>query len=189
MDKLCTSSYAYNDYLSDNERKELIKCYRKHNIKQFHYCNAGELDYTTYTWFVSYYTYIIGYSKPAIDGIIYMHISPYVFLKSRYIDSRTTKKQTNRWLKENGFNFSVQSLETVYQVASRGSASYPLRHGDDFVLPRFNNNQLYIGEYGVRNKDVIDRVPFLKYTDDKKAIIRVGETIKTCDTTYTKYFR
>lgn len=177
----------WGNRLTKQGQHDLLQAYKAAGVKRFHCCNAGELDYTTYTWFVSYYTYIIGYSKPAIDGIIYMHISPYVFLQSRYIDSRTTKRQTNRWLKENGFNFSMQSLDAVYQNASHGHALYPLRHGDDYVLPRFNSNQLYVG--GAKNEDVIDRVPFLKYTEDKNAIICVGETIKTCDTTYTKYFR
>ena len=105
-----------------------------------------------------------------------MHISPYVFLKSRYIDSRNTKQQTNRWLSENGFDFSMQSLETVYQNALNGNASYPLMHGADYVVPRFNNNQLYVEEYGARNEYVIDKVPFLKYNEYKSALICVGET-------------
>ena len=178
----------WDDKLTKQGQRDLLHAYKAIGVKRFHYCNAGELDYKTYNWFISYYTYIIGYRKTAIAGTIYMHISPYVFLKSRYIDSRTTKKQTNRWLREHGFDFSMQSLETVYQNASHGYASYPLMHGDDFVLPRFNPNQLYVGEYGVKNEDVIDRVPFLKYTEDKKAIICVGETIDNGNTTYTKYF-
>ena len=179
----------WGDRLSKQQQHDLLKTYRANNIKRFHYCNAGELDYTTYKWFVSYYTYIVGYTPTAIDGTIYMHISPYVFLKSHYIDSRTTKRQTNRWLRENGFDFSIQSLETVYQNASQGYASYPLMHGNDYVVPRFNNNKLYVGDYGVRNEDVIDKVPFLKYSESKNALICVGETIDNGNTTYTKYFK
>ena len=177
------------DRLTKQGQRDLLHAYKAMGVKRFHYCNAGELDYTTYNWFVSYYTYIIGYRKTKIAGTIYIHISPYVFLKSRYIDSRTTKKQTNRWLKEHGFDFSMNSLETVYLNALHGNASYPLMHGDDFVLPRFNNNQLYVGEYGVRNEDAIDKVPFLKYNEDKSALICVGERFDNGNTTYTKYFR
>ena len=179
----------WGDKLTKQGQRDLLHTYKSNSIKRFHYCNAGELDYNTYKWFISYYTYIIGYRKTKIAGNIFMHISPYVFLKSRYIDSRTTKQQTNRWLKENGFDFSMQSLETVYQNASHGYASYPLMHGDDYVVPRFNNNQLYIGEYGARNEDVIEKVPFLKYNEDKSALICVGETIYNGNTIYTKYFR
>ena len=178
----------WGDRLTKQGQRDLLHAYKAIGVKRFHYCNAGELDYIEYKWFVSYYTYIVGYSKTLIDGTIYMHISPYVFLKSRYIDSRTTKRQTNRWLKENGFNFSINSLETVYLNALHGNASYPLMHGDDYVVPRFNTNQLYVGEYGVRNEDVIDKVPFLKYNDNKNAIICVGETIDNGNVTYTKYF-
>ena len=177
------------DRLTKQGQRDLLHAYKAMGVKRFHYCNAGELDYTTYNWFVSYYTYIIGYRKTKIAGTIYMHISPYVFLKSRYIDSRTTKKQTNRWLRENGFDFSMQYLETVYLNALNNVPSLPLMHGDDFVLPRFNNNQLYVGEYGVRNEDVIDKVPFLKYNEDKSTLICVGERFDNGNTTYTKYFR
>lgn len=179
----------WGDALTKQEQRDLLHAYKNNDIKRFHYCNAGEIDYTTYRWFISYYTYIIGYRKTPINGFIHMHISPYVFLKSIYIDSRTTKQQTNRWLRENGFDFSMQSLETVYLNALNNKPSMPLMHGDDFVLPRFNNNQLYIGEYGARNEYVIDKVPFLKYNEDKSALICVGERFDNGNTTYTKYFR
>lgn len=175
--------------LSKQGQRDLLHTYKANGFKRFHYCNAGEIEYTTYKWFISYYTYIIGYKKTKIAGTIYMHISPYVFLKSRYIDSKTTKQQTNRWLKENGFDFSIQYLETVYLNALNNYPSLPLMHGNDYVVPRFNNNQLYIREYGVRNEDVIDKVPFLKYNEDKSAIICVGETFDNGSITYTKYFR
>lgn len=178
----------WGDKLTKQGQHDLLQTYKANDIKRFHYCNAGELDYTTYKWLISYYTYIIGYRKTKIAGNIFMHISPYVFLKSRYIDSRTTKKQTNRWLRENGFNFSMQYLEIVYLNSLNNKPSMPLMRGADYVVPRFNNNQLYIGEYGIRNEDVIDKVPFLKYNEDKSALICVGERIDNGNTTYTKYF-
>lgn len=178
----------WEDRLTKQDKRDLLHAYKSIGIKRFHYCNAGEIDYTQYKWFVSYYTYIVGYTKTAIDGIIYMHISPYVFLKSRYIDSRTTKQQTNRWLKENEFDFSMQYLETVYLNALNNYPSLPLMHGDDYVVPRFNTNQIYVDEHGVRNEDAIDKVPFLKYSYSKNAIICVGETFDNGSITYTKYF-
>ena len=179
----------WGDRLTKQGQRDLLHAYKAAGVKRFHYCNAGELDYTHFKWFISYYTYIIGYTQNVIDGTIYMHVSPYVFLKSRYIDSRTTKQQTNRWLKEHGFDFSMQYLETVYLNSLNNYPSLPLMHRDDYVVPRFNTNQLYVGEHGVRNEDVIDKVPFLKYSDSKNAIICVGEEIYTGSTIYTKYFR
>lgn len=176
----------WGDALTKQGQRDLLHTYKSNGIKRFHYCNAGEIDYTHFKWFVSYYTYIIGYTQDVIDGTIYMHVNPYVFLKSSYIDSRTTKKQTNRWLRENGFDFSMQSLETVYQNASHGYASYPLMHGADFVLPRFNHTQSYID---ARHERVIDKVPYLKYSENHKALICVGEGIHTGNTFYVRYFR
>lgn len=179
------------DSLTKQAQRDLLHAYKAAGVKRFHYCNAGELDYTHFKWLISYYTYIIGYTQNAISGIIYMHVNPYVFLKSRYIDSRTTKRQTNRWLKETGFNFSMNSLETVYQNASHGYASYPLMHGDDFVLPYFNHTQTYLGDNDLHKLHavVINKVPYLKYSKDNKSLICVGESIKTDNTFYVRYFR
>lgn len=174
------------DMLTKQDQNDLLHAYKANGVKRFHYCNAGEIDYTQYKWFVSYYTYIVGYKQDVKDGTIYMHVNPYVFLKSRYIDSRTTKQQTNRWLKENGFNFSMNSLETVYLNALHGNASYPLMHGDDFVLTRFNHYQTYINEHHER---VINKVPYLKYSEDHKALICVGEAIHNGNAFYVRYFR
>lgn len=176
----------WGDKLSKQGQRDLLHAYKAAGVKRFHYCNAGELYYTHFKWFISYYTYIIGYIQDAIDGTIYMYVNPYVFLKSRYIDSRITKQQTNRWLRENGFNFSMQGLETVYQIASHGYASYPLMHGDDFVLPTFIHTQKYING---NNERVIDKVPYLKYSENNKALICVGEAINTGNTFYVRYFR
>ena len=179
----------WGDKLTKQGQRDLLHAYKENSIERFHYCNAGELDYNTYRWFISYYTYIIGYRKTKINGTIYIHISPYVFLKSRYIDSRTTKQQTNRWLTEHGFDFSMQYLETVYLNALNNKPSLPLMHGADYVVPRFNHTQNYIsGNSNNLHKLVINKVPYLKYSEDKSALICVGETIDNGNTTYTKYF-
>lgn len=178
----------WGDALTKQGKHDLLDAYKNAGVKRFHYCNAGELNYAHITWFVSYYTYIIGYTKYAVNGTIYMHVCPYVFLKYRYINSRTTKKQTNRWLREQGFDFSMQDLESAYLNAMVGFASEPLMHGNDYVLPRFKNNQMYLSEYGAQNGDAIEKVPFLKYTEDKRAIICVGEQRKNGIVTPTKIF-
>lgn len=180
----------WGDRLTKQDQRDLLKTYKAAGVKRFHYCNAGELEYTHFKWFISYYTYIIGYTQNVIDGTIYMHVNPYVFLKSRYIDSRTTKQQTNRWLKEKGFNFSMNSLETVYQNASNMFASYPLMHGADYVLPYFNHTQNYVSDNDLHtlHEFVINKVPYLKYSEDHKSLICVGESIKTDNTFYVRYF-
>ena len=176
----------WGDMLTKQGQRDLLHAYKAAGIKRFHYCNAGELNYTHFKWFVSYYTEILGYTQDAKDGTIYMHVEPYVFLKSRYIDSRTTKQQTNRWLNEQGFDFSMQYLETVYLNALNNKPSMPLMHGDDFVLPRFNHTQAYING---NHERVIDKVPYLKYSEDNKALICVGESINNGNEFYVRYFR
>lgn len=181
----------WEDKLTKQGQQDLLHAYKDAGINRFHYCNAGELNYTHFKWFISYYTYIIGYTQNAVSGIIYMHVNPYVFLKSRYIDSRTTKRQTNRWLNEKGFDFSMQYLETVYLNALNNYPSLPLMRGDDFVLPYFNHTQTYVSDNDLhtRNELVINKVPYLKYSEDHKSLICVGESIKTDNTFYVRYFR
>lgn len=180
----------WGDALTKQGQRDLLHTYKAAGIKRFHYCNAGELNYTHFKWFVSYYTEILGYTQDAVSGTVYMHVHPYVFLKSRYIDSRTTKQQTNRWLKEHGFDFSMQYLETVYLNALSNKPSYPLMHGADFVLPLFNHSQTYISDNGTKRcEHVINKVPYLKYSEDHKELICVGEAIHNGNEFYVRYFR
>lgn len=97
MDKLCTSSYAYSDYLSDNEHKELMKYYHEHNIKQFHYCNAGIKKVDGCVDFYSYYTRVCS----VCYHFEYVAVTFYpIIYHDEFVCSITTSKQFSKFMKE-----------------------------------------------------------------------------------------
>lgn len=192
MSCFCTSERAFDDYQTREEHKKLMQAYKRAGIKRFHYTNSGTLEYTHTTWFVSYYTFILGYTFNDATKEVYMHVNPFVFLKDEYRDSPTTNRQANRWLAENGFEFTVQGLENVYKNAVNGIASYPLtRVVDDitaYVLPCFNHYQTYLNtDYPNRHKRAIYKVPWLAYDEHQNSLVRVGWSINDGNTFGVKY--
>ena len=200
--RICVSERAFGDYQTQEEHKKLMQAYKRAGIRRFHYTSSGTLEYTHmnsdtleythFTWFVSYNTFILGYTTNDATKDVYMHVNPFVFLKDDYRNSPTTNKQTNRWLKENGFKFTVQDLEHVYKNAINGIASYPMTRVVDgittFVLPRFNHTQTYIHEDGTQmHKRATNKVPYLKYNEHQNSLVRVGWSIINENTFGVKY--
>lgn len=190
--KMCVSERAFDDYQTQEENKKLMQTYKLAGITRFHYTNSGTLEYTHFKWFVSYYTFILGYTIDDVTKDVYMHVNPFAFLKDDYRNSSTTNKQTNRWLRENGFEFTVQDLEHVYKNAINGIASYPMTRVVDgittFVLPRFNHTQTYIHKDGTQShKRAIDKVPYIKYNEHQNSLVRVGWSINNGSTFGVKY--
>ena len=179
----------FDDYQTRDEQRELLQAYKLAGIKRFHYTNSGTLEYTQCKWFVSYYTFIVGYTTDDVTKDVYMRVNPFVFLKDEYRNSPTTNRQTNRWLKENGFELTVQELAHVYDNAIHGIESYPMTRVvvvdgiTTFVLPRFNHTQTYLNEDGTRShKRAIDKVPYLKYNEHQNSLVRVGWSINDKNT-------
>ena len=188
----CVSERAFDDYQTRDEQRKLLQAYKRSGIKRFHYTNSGTLEYTHFKWFVSYYTFIVGYTTNDVTKDVYMHVNPFVFLKDEYRNSPTTNRQANRWLKENGFEFTVQGLAHVYDNAINGIASYPMTRVVDgittFVLPRFNHTQTYLNKDGTRShKRAIDKVPWLAYNEHQNSLVRVGWSINDKNTFGVKY--
>ena len=188
----CVSDRAFDDYQTQEEHKKLMQAYKRAGIKRFHYTNSGTLEYTHFKWFVSYYTFIVGYTTNDVTKDVYMHVNPFVFLKDEYRKSPTTNRQANRWLNENGFEFTVQGLENVYKNAVNGIASYPMtRVVDDittYVLPCFNHYQTYLNDsWPNSHQKVIDIVPWLAYNEHKDCLIRAGWSIQDGNTFGVKY--
>ena len=180
--KMVVSDRAFDDYQTRDEQRELLQAYKLAGIKRFHYTNSGTLEYTHFKWFVSYYTFILGYTTNDVTKDVYMHVNPFVFLKDEYCNSPTTNRQTNRWLAENGFEFTIQGLANVYNNAVNGIVSYPMTRVVDgittFVLPRFNNTQTYLNKDGSKShKRAIDKVPYLAYSEYQNSLVRVGWSI------------
>lgn len=190
---MCVSERAFDDYQTREEQRKLLQAYKRAGIKRFHYTNSGTLEYTHMKWFVSYYTFILGYTTDDVTKDVYMHVNPFVFLKDEYRNSPTTKRQTNRWLAENGFEFTIQGLAHVYNNAVKGLESYPMQRyvegtAATLVLPRFNHYQPYLNENGTRsNERAINKVPYLKYNEHQNLLVRIGWSINDKNTFGVKY--
>lgn len=190
---MCVSDRAFDDYQTQEEHKKLMQAYKRAGIKRFHYTNSGTLEYTHFKWFVSYYTFILGYTNDAVTKDVYMHVNPFVFLKDEYRNSPTTNRQTNRWLAENGFEFTIQDIAHLYDNAIHGIESYPMQRyveGTPAVLvhPSFNHYQEYINDDGSHSHQrAIDKVPWLAYSEYQNTLYRVGWSIDDGNTFGVKY--
>lgn len=191
--RMCVSERAFDDYQTRDEQRELLQAYRRAGIKRFHYTNSGTIEYTQCKWFVSYYTFILGYTFNDATKEVYMHVNPFVFLKDEYRNSPTTNRQANRWLQENGFEFTIQELAHVYDNAIHGIESYPMQRyvkgtAATLVLPRFNHYQAYINDDGSQSHErAIDKVPLLAYSEYQNTLDRVGWAINNGNTFGVKY--
>ena len=184
---------AFDDYQTREEQHKLLQAYRKAGVKRFHYTNSGTIEYTQCKWFVSYYTFILGYTFNDATKEVYIHVNPFVFLKDEYRNSPTTNRQANRWLQENGFDFTIQELAHVYDNAIHEIESYPMQRyvegtAATLVLPRFNHYQAYINDDGSQSHErAIDKVPLLAYSEYQNTLDRVGWAINNGNTFGVKY--
>lgn len=191
--RMCVSEQAFGDYQTRDEQRKLLQAYRKAGVKRFHYTNSGTIEYTQCKWFVSYYTFILGYTFNDATKEVYLHVNPFVFLKDEYRNSPTTNRQTNRWLAENGFEFTVQDIAHVYDNAIHGIESYPMQRYVEgtaavLVLPRFNHYQAYLNDDGSQSHEhAIEKVPWLAYSEYQNYIERVGWAINNGNTFGVKY--
>ena len=182
---------AFADYQTRDEQRKLLQAYRRAGIKRFHYTNSGTLEYTHFKWFVSYYTFIVGYTTNTRD--VYMHVNPFVFMKDEYRNSPTTNRQANRWLSENGFDFTIQDIARLYDNAINGIASYPMQRyveGSFAVLvhPHFNHYQTYLNDsWPHSHQKAIDKVPWVAYNEHQNSLVRVGWSINDKNTFGVKY--
>lgn len=191
--RMCVSERAFDDYQTRDEQRKLLQAYKRAGIKRFHYTNSGTLEYTHFKWFVSYYTFILGYTTDAVTKDVYMHVNPFVFLKDEYRNSPTTNRQTNRWLSENGFEFTIQDIARLYDNAVHGIESYPMQRYVEgatavLVVPYFNHYQTYLNtDWPNIHQKAIDKVPLVSYSEYKNYIVRVGWSINDKNTFGVKY--
>lgn len=191
--RMCVSERAFDDYQTQEEHKKLMQAYKSAGIKRFHYTNSGTLEYTHIKLFVSYYTFILGYTFNDATKEVYMHVNPFVFLKDEYRNSPTTNRQANSWLAENDFEFKIQDIARLYDNAIHGLASYPMQRyvegtAATLVLPRFNHYQAYLNDDGSQShKRAIDKVPLLAYSEHQNSLVRVGWSKNDGNTFGVKY--
>lgn len=189
---ICVSERAFGDYQTKEEQRKLLQAYRRAGIKRFHYTNSGTLEYTHFKWFVSYYTFILGYTTDDVTKDVHMHVNPFVFLKDEYRNSPTTNRQANRWLEENGFDFTVQDIAHLYDNAIHGIESYPMQRYVEgtavLVHPHFNHYQTYLNDrWPHKHQKAIDKVPWLAYNEHQNSLVRVGWSINDGNTFEVKY--
>lgn len=177
--KMCVSDRAYGDYLTRDEQKKLLDAYKSAGMERFHHMNAATLEWSAVSWFYSYYTAVVGTTYSNTTEHAYVHVSPYVWDYENYRLSSTTSKQTNRWLEERGFEFTVQGLRNAYRLHSQGLASSPLYMDDGtLVVPRYVHNDVTLNKDGTRNyHHHASDVPFVAYSDDGKALTVLGRDI------------
>lgn len=180
------SEYAFSEALTREDRTELKRAYRRAGIEPFHYMNAGTLNYSHVSWFVSYYTFIIGATYSEKTEHAYLHVNPFVWDTNPFVNSRTTNKQTNKWLHEHGFNVTVQGLRTCYRLANDGYASSPFYMDDGtLVVPFFNHTQTYLNNDGTRSHErITNDVPRVAYDDAGKTLLNIGRDIIVSDGTH-----
>lgn len=183
--KMCDSDRAYGDYLTRDEQKELINAYKSADMKRFHYMNAATLDYSEVSWFYSYYTAIVGTFYNVKTDHSYVLVSPYVWDYENCKFSNTTKRQTNRWLKEHGFDFTVQGLRYAYRLHAQGLASSRFCMDDGtLVVPRYLHNSITLNKYGTARHYhyYTNTVPYVAYSDDGKSLMVLGQDITSGST-------
>lgn len=179
--KMCVSDRAYGDYLTREDEKELLNAYKSAGMERFHYMNAATLDYSEVSWLYSYYTAIVGTFYSTKTEHAYVFVSPYIWdAEYYYANSSTTKRQANRWLKERGFDFTVQGLRTAYGLHNQGLASSPLCMDDGtLVVPRYLHDDITLARHGyaIRHERHSDTVPHVAYSDDGSALMVLGRDI------------
>ena len=165
MDKLCTSSYAYSDYLTNNEHKELMKYYHEHNIKQFHYCNAGIKKVDGCIDFYSYYTRVcsVCYNWKYIGVTFY----PIIY-HDKFNCSRTTSKQFSKFMKEYVHaDFTYKGIMQAYTdlCLDRCVPIFRTRDGKELHIA-FYGKSVYLEKTGIAHISTGIKAPIVGIIND-----------------------
>lgn len=153
MSGFCTSARAFGDYLTREETSELHKTYRRMKLKQFHYSNAATCINGDFTDFYSYYTRICSVYKPIrYDGRLIVRLYSFIFDADYYINSPTTNKQTNKFLKEFiDADISVFEIRRLYKSLSDGTPTPTICTYDGKVIHfEFSEYEYYISDYAIK---------------------------------------
>lgn len=153
--RMCVSERAFDDYLTREETSELHKTYRRMKFKQFHYSNAATCINSDYTDFYSYYTRICSVYKPIrYDERLIVRLYPFIFDADYYINSPTTNRQTNKFLKEFiNADVSVFEIRRLYKSLSDGAPMPTICNYDGKVINfEFSDYEYYISENSIKKR-------------------------------------
>ena len=145
----------FDDYLTREETKVLYRTYRHMKFKQFHYSNAATCVNDNFTDFYSYYTRICSVHKPILyDGRFIVRLYPFIFDADNYINSPTTDKQTNKFLKEFiNADVSVFEIRRLYKSLSDGTPTPTICTYDGKVIHfEFSEYEYYISDCSIKKR-------------------------------------
>lgn len=155
----------YSYYLSDNEYKELIKYYRTHNIKQFHYCNAGIKKVDTCVDFYSYYTRIcsVCYNWKYVGVTFY----PIIY-HDKFVCSRTTSTHFSKFMNEY-VNADLTHKDIMkaytYLCLDRCVPIFSTRDGRELHIA-FSGRSVYLKKYGAAQPSDYIKAPIIGIIND-----------------------
>ena len=153
--KITVSERAFSDYLTREETSEMHKTYRRMQLKQFHYSNAATCINGAFTDFYSYYTRICRVYKPAkYDDKVIVRLYPFIFDADNYINSPTTNRQTNKFLKEFiNADVSVFEFRRLYKQLSDAIPTPTIDTYDGRVIRfEFSEYEYYISENSIEKR-------------------------------------
>ena len=147
------------NYLTREETSELHKTYRHMHMKRFHYSNAATCVNDNFTDFYSYYTRICRVYKPIrYDERLIVRLYPFIFDADYYINSPTTNRQTNKFLKEFiNADVSVFEIRRLYKSLSDDTPTPTICTYDGKVIHfEFSEYEYYISKNSIENRISID---------------------------------
>lgn len=157
MNGIYTSERAFGPYLTRESEKALHRTYREMNLKRFHYSNAATCVNGNFTDFYSYYTRVCSVYKPIrYNGRLIVRLYPFIFDADNYINSPTTNRQVNKFLKEFiNADISVFEIRRLYKSLSDAVPTPTLATYDGKVIHfEFSEYEYYISENSIQKRKI-----------------------------------
>lgn len=168
MGKMCISEFAAGDYLTNEERLELMHTYRRNGIRGWHSCNAGTKvcgKNENTIMFFSYQTAICSITHT--QGKTSVLLMPYVYAHEGFINSRTTNRQLYKFLLENNINTNMAQLHEFYDNICNGLRVPPMRDVyENAIDVQFSPRGFYIYNCGIDDDNLCINVPRVVLTAD-----------------------
>ena len=143
----------FDNYLTLEETKVLYRTYRLMDFKRFHYSNAATYVDDRFTDFYSYKTLICSIYKPIHEiNSTSLCVYPFIYDTDNYLNSPTTNKQLNRFIKEfMNADFTVHDIRYIYKQLINDYSVPALKtyNGKDVSL-LFSDTNYYISDNHIR---------------------------------------
>lgn len=187
MIKLCTSGFAFGDYMDRDDEKTLYKAYRTAGMKRFHSMHAATMKDGSATVFYSYYTELARYFYCEHSDRYCLMVSPFTYDAAKYCKSVTSARQLNKCLFESGIEFDFARIRDYYNRAYTSDIGqdsetfkkiYARKPDNPYSVPVklvFSNEQHFLNEDGSISCEIVNsRVPELAYNTSEEHMFKVG---------------